>query len=74
MSEREMVPWKELIGQWEGETPLLLTDQVLGQLLDYADRSEAKSERQEKLIQELALSLAEVRARVKVFMEGGGGA
>ena len=72
MSEREMVPWKELIQQWEGETPLLLTDQVLGQLLDYADRSEAKSERQEKLIQELALSLAEVRARVKVFMEGGG--
>ena len=60
MSEREMVPWETLIQQWEGETPLLLTDQVIGQLLQSSKETKG-------YIQSLSLAVAELRAEVRIL-------
>ena len=72
MNEREMLPWGELIKQWEGETPLLLTDQAVGQLLQFAKETTQQLAQQKEINQELSMKLADVRAQVKVFLEEGG--
>ena len=70
MSDREKIPWENLIQQWEGETPLLLTDQVIGQLVQSAKETEMELRQHKEHIQ--TLMVTEMRAQRRVSGEGGG--
>ena len=72
MSEREKIPWENLIQQWEGETPLLLTDQVIGQLVQSAKETEKELDQHKEHIQTLTLMVTEMRAQRRISGEGGG--
>ena len=72
MSDREFIPWQDLIKRWEIEAPLILQDQIIAQLLMSAEKTEKELSQQKELNQELSMNLADVRARVKVFLEDGG--
>ena len=72
MSEREKVPWETLIQQWEGETPLLLNDQVIGQLVQSAKETEKELRQHKEHIQTLTLMVSEIQTQRRVSGEGGG--
>ena len=72
MNDREMAPWGNLVKQWEGETPLLLTDQAVGQLLAFAQETERQLSQQKEQIQTLTVKMAELRAQMRGLGEKGG--
>ena len=67
MNDREKIPWENLIQQWEGETPLLLTDQAVGQLLGFAKETQKELHQHKEYIQTLSLTVAELRVQVRVL-------
>ena len=72
MSDREKRPWQELTKQWEDETPFLLSDQAMGQLLQFAKETEQQLAKQKGHIQTLTIKVAELRARLRLTDEEGG--
>ena len=71
MSEHKLVPVEDLINQWDEEMPLMTMDTILRQMLSHVQEGKAERAKFMRRIDDLTISVTEVRSRLKRLQQGG---